>query len=274
MIEITTLNHRYPNGKLALDSIDLSIKRGEFVVIAGRNGSGKSTLVRHLNALLLPSSGSVKVNGLCTKEKANLLGIRRTVGMVFQNPDSQFVGMTVEEDVAFGLENTEVAPEKIKLLVESTLRSMELSDHRNCSPRSLSGGQRQKVAISGVLVMEPEYMVFDEVTSMLDPVSKLEVLATIQQINEKGISIIHVTHRLEEAINADRLIVMDSGRIVLDGAPCEVFAHPDLVQKYGLELPPIVELSRRLSDAGILKKEVVLSKDDLVEELCQSISKT
>ncbi|WP_406656210.1 energy-coupling factor transporter ATPase [Methanolobus sp. ZRKC2] len=271
MIDIATLNHRYPDGKLALDSIDLSIKKGEFVVIAGRNGSGKSTLVRHMNALLLPTSGFVKVNGLCTTKKANLLNIRKTVGMVFQNPDSQFVGMTIEEDVAFGLENTQVAHEKIKPLVDNVLKLMELHEYRKCSPRSLSGGQRQKVAISGVLVMEPEYIVFDEVTSMLDPISRLEVLATIKQINEKGITIIHVTHRLEEAVNADRLIVMNSGKIALDGAPHEIFLHPDLLSKYGLELPPLMELSRKLFNAGIIKDGIVLSKEELVEELCQSI---
>ncbi|MDW7731519.1 MAG: energy-coupling factor transporter ATPase [Methanolobus sp.] len=271
MIEITKLNHRYPNGKLVLDSIDMCIENGDFVVIAGRNGSGKSTLVRHMNALLLPTSGSVKINGLCTTKKANLMDIRRTVGMVFQNPDSQFVGMTIEEDVAFGLENRRMSPEKIRQLVDQVLEAMELSGFRKSTPRSLSGGQRQKVAIAGILVMGPECVVFDEITSMLDSHSRQDVLATIKDINKKGTTVVHVTHRLEEAVDADRLIVMDSGRIVLDGKPEDVFMHPDLVQRYGLELPPVIELSRRLSDAGIIRNGIALSKEELVEELCRSM---
>ncbi|TGC11132.1 energy-coupling factor transporter ATPase [Methanolobus halotolerans] len=271
MIEITTLNHRYPGGKLSLDSVDLHIEKGEFVVIAGRNGSGKSTLVRHMNALLLPSSGSVKVKGYCTAKNANLREIRRTVGMVFQNPDSQFVGMTVEEDIAFGLENTGTPPERVRQLVDEILELMELSDYKKYTPRSLSGGQRQMIAIAGVLVMEPECMVFDEITSMLDPTSRKEILATIHHINKKGTTVVHVTHMLEEAVGADRLIVMDSGKIVLEGSPDDVFTHPDIIQKHGMELPPVAELSRRLYDSGIIKKKIVFSRDELVEELCRSM---
>ncbi|MBN2109963.1 MAG: energy-coupling factor transporter ATPase [Methanosarcinaceae archaeon] len=270
MIEITKLNHTYPDGKLALDSVDLCIEKGEFIVIAGNNGSGKSTLVRHMNALLLPGSGSVKVNGLLTSEKSDLPQIRRTVGLVFQDPDSQFVGMTVEEDLAFGLENTGVPPEKMRRLVDKALSSMGLSGHKKSSPRSLSGGQRQKVAIAGVIVMGPEYMVFDEVTSMLDLPSRQALLEIIKDINKKGTAVIYVTHRLDEAVDADRLIIMDSGRIVIDGKPAEVFMRPDLVRGYGLELPPLIELSRRLSDAGIISR-IALSGDELVEELCLSM---
>lgn len=270
MINIRDLSHRYPDGKLALDSVSLDIKKGEFVVIAGRNGSGKSTLVQHMNALLLPLSGSVKVEGLCTTKRENIPQIRRKVGMVFQNPDSQFVGMTVEEDIAFGLENIGVEPQRIRRLVDGVLDSMGLSGYKKYTPRILSGGQKQKVAIAGVLVMEPECVIFDEITSMLDPASREEILATIKSINEKGTTVLHITHRLEEAVNADRLIVMDSGKVVIDGLPEEVLVHRELIQRHGLRLPPLVELSVKLSDTGIIQKGV-LSKDELVEELCRSM---
>ncbi len=270
MIEINDLSHRYPDGKIALDSVSLDIKKGEFVVIAGRNGSGKSTLVQHMNALLLPLSGSVEVEGLCTSKRENIPQIRRKVGMVFQNPDSQFVGMTVEEDIAFGLENTGVETQRIRMLVDSVLDSMGLSGYKKYTPRILSGGQKQKVAIAGVLVMEPECVIFDEITSMLDPASREEILATIKGINEKGTTVVHITHRLEEAVDADRLVVMDSGKIVLDGVPDKVLANRELLQEHGLRLPPLLELSMKLSDAGIIRKGV-LSEDELVEELCRSM---
>ncbi|MDP2216609.1 MAG: energy-coupling factor transporter ATPase [Methanolobus sp.] len=267
MIEISNLLHSYPDGTPALNSVNLHIGRGEFVVIAGRNGSGKSSLVRHINALLLPSGGCVSVNGLCTSQKKHHPDIRRTVGMVFQNPDSQFVGMTAEEDVAFGPENLGLPPSEIRELVEMSLETLGISELRSHSPRSLSGGQKQKVAIAGVLAMEPECIIFDEVTSMLDPFSRKEVLDTVKRIHAKGTTVIYVTHRLEEAMNADRLVIMDSGRVVADASPRDVFLHHDL-EKYGIELPPVVALSLMLSKAGFPDIGLALTKDELLEALC------
>jgi energy-coupling factor transport system ATP-binding protein len=267
MIEICNLFHSYPDGTPALNSVNLHIGRGEFVVIAGRNGSGKSSLVRHMNSLLLPSGGSVSVNGLCTSQKKNHSGIRRVVGMVFQEPDSQFIGMTVEEDVAFGPENLGLPPLRIRELVEMSLKMLGISELRFQSPRSLSGGQKQKVAIAGVLAMEPECIIFDEVTSMLDPFSRKDVLDAVKRIHAKGTTVIYVTHRLEEAITADRLVIMDSGKVVADASPRDVFLQYDL-EKYGIELPPVVALSRMLTRAGFPGIGIALTKDELLEALC------
>ncbi|WP_406660139.1 energy-coupling factor transporter ATPase [Methanolobus sp. ZRKC3] len=272
MIRIDGLSHRYANGKLALNSIDLQIDKGEFVVIAGKNGSGKSTLVRHMNALLLPSEGSVLVNGMLSSEKKNRWLIRQAVSMVFQNPDSQFVGMTVEEDVAFGPENLCMSHEDIRSVVDSSLRSVGISEYKKHSPLHLSGGQKQKAAIASALAMNPEYIIFDEVTSMLDPVSRKDILDVIEHIHGEGTTVIHVTHRLEEAIKADRLIIMDAGKVVLDGTPSEILASDELAN-FGLELPPMLVLAKKLHDAGILTGGFVFLKDELLEELCLSISK-
>ncbi len=267
MIEIQDLLYSYPDGTIALDSVDLHIGKGEFVVIAGRNGSGKSSLVRHMNALLLPSGGCVSVNRLCTLQKKNHPDIRKAIGMVFQGPDSQFIGMTVEEDVAFGPENLGLPPLRIRELVEISLEMMGISELRFHSPRSLSGGQKQKVAIAGVLAMEPGCIVFDEVTSMLDPFSRKDVLDAVKRIHAKGTTVIYVTHRLEETINADRLVIMDSGKVVADASPRDVFLQHDL-EMYGIELPPVVALSRMLTRAGFPGIGIALTKDELLEALC------
>jgi energy-coupling factor transport system ATP-binding protein len=268
MIDIRKLRYNYPNGTLALDSVDMYIGRGEFLVIAGRNGSGKSSLVRHMNALLLPSGGSVYVNGLCTSQKKHHLGIRRAVGMVFQEPDSQFIGMTVEEDIAFGPENLGLPSSRIRELVDISMATLGISELRFHSPRSLSGGQKQKVALAGVLAMEPECIIFDEVTSMLDPISRQEVLEAIRRIHAEGTTIVHVTHRLEEALDADRLVIMDSGRIVADAPPRNVFMEHDL-EGYGIETPVMVALSKMLAGAGLSVTGLALTKEELLEDICQ-----
>ncbi len=273
MIHINNLSHIFPNGKLALDSVDLHIKKGEFVVIAGRNGSGKSTLIRHMNALLLPSSGSVLVNGMDSSHRENHWNIRQAVSMVFQNPDSQFVGMTVEEDVAFGLENLGIHQSKIQDLVDRSLEFTGLSEYKKTSPMHLSGGQKQKVAIASVLAMDPECVIFDEVSSMLDASSCKDIMGIISDIHKAGSTVVHVTHQLEEATKADRLIVMDAGRIVLDDTPSNIFLSGKLTE-LGLEIPPIVALAKKLIDAGILQDGLALSKDELLEGICHSISTT
>ncbi len=273
MIQINDLSHRFPNGNLALDSVNLNIKKGEFVVIAGRNGSGKSTLVRHMNALLLPSSGNVIVNGMGSSDQKDHWDIRQAVSMVFQNPDSQFVGMTVEEDVAFGLENLGMASDNIRESVDRCLQFAGLSEYSKTSPIHLSGGQKQKVAIASVLAMYPECIIFDEVTSMLDHASCNDVMDLINSVHKAGKTVIHVTHRLEEATTADRLIVMDAGRIVLDDTPSNIFLSGK-VSDFGLELPPIIALAKKFKDSGILQGYLALSKDELLEDLCQLILKT
>lgn len=272
MIQINNLSHIFPNGKVALDSLDLHIKKSEFVVIAGRNGSGKSTLVRHMNALLLPSVGTVIVNGMESSHRKNHWNIRQAVSMVFQNPDSQFVGMTVEEDVAFGLENLVIKQSKIKDLVNRSLQFTGLSEYKKTSPMHLSGGQKQKVAIASVLAMDPECIIFDEVTSMLDASSCKEVMDIIEDVHKAGKTVIHVTHRLEEATKADRLIIMDAGRIVLDDTPSNIFQSGKLTE-FCLEIPPMVSLAKKLMNAGVLQDDLALSKDELLEALCHSISR-
>ena len=271
MIQINNLSHSFSNGKLALDSVNLQIKKGEFVVIAGRNGSGKSTLVRHMNALLLPSGGNVLVNGMESSDRNNHWNIRQAVSMVFQNPDSQFVGMTIEEDVAFGLENLRTPHSNIRESVDGSLQFTGLSEYKKISPMHLSGGQKQKVAIASVIAMDPECIIFDEVTSMLDANSCNEVMNIIDKIHKAGTTVIYVTHRLEEAIKANRLIVMDAGRISLDAIPSDVFLS-DKVSDLGLGIPPIISLAKKLKDAGILHGSLALSKDELLEDLCHSIS--
>lgn len=268
MIDIRNLRYNYPDGTPALDSVSLYIGKGEFVVIAGRNGSGKSSLIRHMNALLLPSGGSVYVKGMCTSQKKHHLDIRRAVGMVFQDPDSQFIGMTVEDDIAFGPENLGLRSSEIRALVDRSMETLGISELRLHSPRSLSGGQKQKVAIAGVLAMEPEFIVFDEVTSMLDPISRQDVLDAVMRIHGKGTTVIYVTHRLEEAVDADRLIVMDSGKILADAPPGDVFMSHDL-EKHGIETPPVVALSKMLASAGFPGMGLALTKDELLEALCR-----
>lgn len=266
MIGISGLTYTYPNGTHALEKVDLHIGRGEFIVIAGKNGSGKSTLVRHMNALLIPTEGSVRINGMCTTQKEHHHAIRKAVGMVFQEPDSQFIGMTVEEDIAFGPENLGMPPEKIKELVDQSLKTLGISHLRDQSPRCLSGGQKQKVAVAGVLVMGPQCIIFDEVTSMLDPYARKDMLEAIMHIHAKGDTIIIVTHRLEEAAKADRLIIMDRGRIIADGAPFDVLMQHGC-EDYGIEVPPILALSKRLTDAGLIPKPA-FTKEELIDALC------
>ncbi len=269
MIKITNLSYRYPDGTLALNSVNLDIKKGEFVVIAGKNGCGKSTLLRSINGLILPSEGSVAVNGMYTSDRSRVMDIRRMAGMIFQNPESQFIGMTVEEDVAFGPENLSLSTEEIHKLVEKSLRAVEMHEFRDHTPRILSGGQKQKIALASVLAMEPGIILLDEVTTMLDPDSRNEILSLVKRLHENGTTIVYVTHLLEELVHADRLVVMEEGRIMHDGDPRTILSQAK-VTTFGFNLPPIIELSRKLRDSGIIDRTTFpLSKDELMEALCQ-----
>ncbi len=246
-----------------LDGIDLQIEPGSFVAVLGRNGSGKSTLAKHFNAILLPSGGKVYVDGIDTCDEDRLLDIRRAVGMVFQNPDNQIVASVVEEDVAFGPENLGVPPADIRQRVDRALETVGMDGYARHAPHLLSGGQKQRVAIAGVLAMEPRCVVLDEPTAMLDPVGRREVLSTIRQLNrDKGITVVLITHHMDEAAQADRLVVMHDGRVVADGAPVEVFRDVAGLRALGLEAPEPVVLLYELRESGVDVPLDALTVDD------------
>lgn len=260
--------------RLALDGVDLEVRRGEFLAILGMNGSGKSTLARHLNALLLPRTGRVLVDGLDTREEQNLWPIRDRVGMVFQNPDNQIVAAVVEEDVAFGPENQGLPPAEIRARVAEALASVGMSEHRERSPHLLSGGQKQRVAIAGALALRPACLVLDEPTAMLDPSGRAEVLAVVRRLNrELGMAVVWITHFMEEAAVADRVVVMAGGKVQLSGTPREVFSQPDRLRALRLDLPPAVQAAQRLRAEGVPLPDTILTLDELVEALCQLYSR-
>ncbi len=274
MIRLEKVSYSYPDGTPALEDINLAIKEGEFIAIIGKNGSGKSTLALHLNGLLKPQKGKVMMRGMDTHDPSKLLYVRRLVGIVFQNPETQFVGRTVEEDLAFGLENLCLPPAEIRKRVDMILAETGLEKYRYHSPKTLSGGQRQCVALAGILAMGPECLVFDEVTSMLDPDSGAAVLKRIRKLQREGKTIVYITHNLEELYAADRIIVMEKGKIMLEGKPESVFSDP-LLQKLGLSLPSLLELAARLKTCGVaIPWEKISSPHSFAEELCRLFLKT
>ncbi|MDD5017459.1 MAG: energy-coupling factor transporter ATPase [Eubacteriales bacterium] len=257
------------NITIALSGITMSVKKGEFVVIIGHNGSGKSTFAKHINALFLPDAGSVVVAGMDTKDESKVWDIRECAGMVFQNPDNQLVATIVEEDVAFGPENIGVPPKEIRLRVDTALEAVGMSEYKLRAPHMLSGGQKQRVAIAGVLAMHPEIIVFDEPTAMLDPEGRAEVLDTITALNAEGKTIILITHYMEEALYADRVIVMTGGQIAFDGTPREVFSNEAAMTRAGLSFPPHIALFHRLKNKGYDMGECPLHIEELVDRICQ-----
>jgi energy-coupling factor transport system ATP-binding protein len=271
IVEISGLTHNYEGDAtvLALSGIDVSINAGEFVAVIGRNGSGKSTLAKHLNAILLPDEGRVLINGMDTRDEALLWLIRQSAGMVFQNPDNQIVATVVEEDVAFGPENLGVPTPDIHTRVDESLRQVDMLEYRGHAPHLLSGGQKQRVAIAGILAMRPDMIVLDEATAMLDPVGREEVMGTLIRLNrEEGMTVIIITHHMDEAVRADRVLVLDEGRIVLQGTPTEVFAQYEILQRLGLDVPTAARLARELRDAGVVLPAGILTVDQLVGALC------
>lgn len=269
MINIKNLTYEYKNNEndknIAIDNIDLEIKKGEFVVILGHNGSGKSTLAKHLNALLLPTRGNVYVKDMDTQDEDRLWDIRQTAGMVFQNPDNQLVATIVEEDVAFGPENQGIEPKEIRRRVDRSLEIVEMSKYRTHAPHLLSGGQKQRIAIAGVLAMNPECIILDEPTAMLDPSGRKEVMNTIKKLNkEEGKTIVHITHYMDEAVDADRIVVMEEGKIVLQGNPKEVFSQVSKMKEYGLDIPQVTELAFKLNEEGIDIPIDILSVEEMV----------
>ena len=277
MIQTDALSFSYPveegqRRTTALDNVTLSIEKGSFVVVLGHNGSGKSTLAKHMNAVLLPSGGAVYVEGMDTKKEELLLEIRRRVGMVFQNPDNQIVANVVEEDVAFAPENLGVPTAEIRRRVDDALAAVGMTEFTRHAPHLLSGGQKQRVAIAGVIAMEPECIVLDEATAMLDPSGRREVLDTVHRLNrERGITVVHITHHMSEAEDADRVIVMNDGVVAMDGAPREIFSRVEELQALGLAAPDTVELLRRLNRHGMDLPLTAITVDECARAIFQAL---
>ena len=258
----------------ALKDVTAQIKKGEFTAIIGTNGSGKSTLARHLNALLLPTEGELIVEGMRTSDAGRVWDIRQKVGMVFQNPDNQLVAAVVEEDVAFGPENLGVPPEEIRERVDLALEKVGMTSYRKQAPSMLSGGQKQRVAIAGVLAMKPDCIVLDEPTAMLDPKGRKEVMDTIHELNKtEGITIVLITHFMEEAVTADHILVIDRGVLKMEGTPREIFSQADKVTEIGLDVPVPADLARRLRKKGLAVSEKCMTDEELGEALCPFVSK-
>lgn len=273
VIKIENLHYTYPGDDVeSLKGVSLEIERGSFVAVLGHNGSGKSTLAKHLNAILLPTEGKVLINGIDTADENNLLKIRSTVGMVFQNPDNQIVANVVEDDVAFAPENLGVEPAEIRERVDNALKAVDMYEFRLHAPHLLSGGQKQRVAIAGVIAMQPEVIVLDEPTAMLDPKGRREVIDTVTKLcREKGITIVLITHHMSECIDADRLIVMSNGDVVADGTPQEVFSQVELMHSEGLAVPATTELMWQLNNKGFNLPLTALGIADCAEQIAKEI---
>lgn len=275
MIKSEDLVFKYVNAeeqteKVAINHVSMEVKKGEFLVILGHNGSGKSTMAKHMNALLLPSDGKMYVDGLDTSDIENLWEVRRRAGMVFQNPDNQLVATIVEEDVAFGPENLGVDPKEIRERVDDSLKAVGMYEYRKHAPHLLSGGQKQRIAIAGILAMRPKCIVLDEPTAMLDPSGRNEVMKTIKEVNKKfGITIILITHYMDEAAQADRIIVMDKGEKVMEGVPREIFSQVEKIKSIGLDVPQVTELAYELQKEGVDISTEILNIDEMVNALCQ-----
>lgn len=273
ILKINKLTHDYMDEEekeavRAIDDVSLNVRKGQFIGILGHNGSGKSSLAKHINALLVPTKGTVWVDGMKTTDENHLWDIRQTAGMVFQNPDNQIVATMVEEDVAFGPENMCVPTDEIWKRVERALGAVGMTHFRKKSPLKLSGGQKQRVAIAGIIAMEPQCIVLDEPTAMLDPIGRYEVIETLHQLNkEKNITIILITHHMNEVADADNVFVMDQGRIVMQGTPKEVFSRVEEIKQIGLEVPQVTELGYLLKQSGLNIEEGILSVDELVKQL-------
>lgn len=263
-------HHYERDPQMALDDVNIKVKKGEFLAIIGHNGSGKSTLAKCFNALLQPTKGTICVKGMSTHEDEFIWDIRQSAGMVFQNPDNQLVASVVEEDIAFGPENLGIEPSEIRKRVDAALDAVDMSEYKKSSPHYLSGGQKQRIAIAGIIAMHPEIIIFDEPTAMLDPVGRKEVMKTAHMLNkEEGITIIHITHYMDEVVDADRVFVMDKGTIAMYGTPKEVFSRVEELKKIGLDVPQVTDLIYRLQLKGCDLPDGIIHTDELVEALCR-----
>lgn len=275
IIRLENVFYEYPRADqpplLALRGVSLTVSPGEFVAVIGHNGSGKSTMAKLMNGLYLPTEGSVTVKGMDTADDANLWPIRQSAGMVFQNPDNQMVATIVEEDVAFGPENLGLAPKLIRKRVDEALRAVGMAEKAQSAPHMLSGGQKQRIAIAGIIAMQPEIIILDEPTAMLDPVGRAEVMDTVVKLNrEQGITVVHITHFMEEAVNADRVVVMEGGRILMQGRPREIFRQVARIKELGLDVPKMTELSYLLRQRGVKVPDDTVTVGEMVEALCRS----
>ena len=268
---LTETDHGTEEKKItALEQVDIEIEKGEFIVVLGHNGSGKSTFAKHINALLQPTGGTLWVKGMDTQQEEKVWDIRQTAGMVFQNPDNQLVATVVEEDIAFGPENMGIEPKEIRRRVDDALATVRMSEFAAYTPSKLSGGQKQRIAIAGVLAMKPDCIVLDEPTAMLDPVGRKEVMETIERLNrEEGITIILITHYMDEAVRGDRVYVIDDGHLVMQGHPKEIFAQVETLKGYGLDVPQVTETAYLLRKEGIDLPGDILTIEEMVGALCQ-----
>lgn len=260
-------NHEGHSRQRAVNNVTLDVNAGDFVAVIGHNGSGKSTFARHLNAMFMPTAGTVYVDGIDTKNSETILTVRRTAGLVFQNPEDQIVSTVVEEDVAFGPENLAVPTDEIRKRVDDSLTLVEMRKFAKRSPLNLSGGQKQRVAIAGILAMQPKCLVLDEPTSMLDPVGREEVINTLKSLNKEGITIILITHNMEEIVDVDKVFVMNKGELEMQGTPREIFKEVDKLKSFGLEVPQVTELAYELRKNGVQISDSILTAKDLVSEL-------
>lgn len=275
MIRAVGLTHYYDDGpegekEYSLNGINITVKEGEFVVVLGHNGSGKSTFAKHMNALLLPTGGKIYIDSIDATDPDNTWEVRKRAGMVFQNPDNQMVATVVEEDVAFGPENLGIDPLEIRKRVDQSLKEVNMFDYRKHAPHLLSGGQKQRVAIAGIIAMRPKIIILDEPTAMLDPSGRAEVMKTIKALNrEYNITIVHITHFMEEAVQGDRIVVMEEGKVIIDDTPQNVFKNVELLKSIGLDVPQVTELAHELILDGVHLEEGILNIEDMVEAICQ-----
>ncbi|MGN0735260.1 MAG: energy-coupling factor transporter ATPase [Anaerovoracaceae bacterium] len=274
IITIENLIFEYTRGEesqpvRAIDNLNLEIERGSFTAIIGKNGSGKSTLAKNLNGLLLPTEGVIYVDGFDTRDDENIWNVRQTAGMVFQNPDNQLVSAIVEDDVAFGPENLGIEPAEIRRRVDKALEDVNMGQFKKKAPHLLSGGQKQRIAIAGVVAMRPKCIIFDEPTAMLDPKGRAEIMSIIDELHAEGITVILITHFMDEAVRADRVIIMHEGHILLDGTPQEVFEQEELIRSVNLDVPLMVELGAKLRKAGIDVPKDIITEEKMVEFICQ-----
>ncbi len=254
----------------ALDDVNIEVEEGQFIAVLGHNGSGKSTLAKHINALLLPTEGTVWLDSMDTKSQEEVWKIRQKAGMVFQNPDNQIIGTVVEEDVGFGPENIGIPTDDIWKRVNDSLEAVGMTAYRSHSPNKLSGGQKQRVAIAGIMAMHPKCIIMDEPTAMLDPNGRKEVLAAVHELNKKEkVTVVLITHYMEEVVDADRVFVMDQGKLVMEGSPREIFSHVDELKKYRLDVPQVTLLAWELQKAGVDLPDGILTKEELVDALCR-----
>ena len=274
ILKVENASFSYDKVNKALKGVSFEVNKGEYIVIIGHNGSGKSTLAKLLNGLLVPDGGEITVAGFSAKDKKSLFEVRKRVGVVFQNPDNQLVASIVEDDIAFGPENLGIERKEIGERIDFALKAVGMEEFRKVSPARLSGGQKQRIAIAGILALKPEILVLDESTAMLDPQGRKEVLEVVEKLNkEEKVTVIAITHYMEEAVKADRILVINHGELVMSGTPKEIFSREEELTKIGLELPPVCQIAKGLKEQGLQLNNGILTEEELLEAICESLQK-